>query len=65
MQWQLLLIMQFVELDYVMFLQRLDLQLNRLILRAKQALPSCLELNISFREQNENQIDWYARVDAL
>jgi len=28
-------------------------------------LPSYLELNISFREQNENQIDWYARVDAL
>jgi len=42
-----------------------EFQLNRLILRAKQALPSYLELNISFREQNENQIDWYARVDAL
>jgi len=28
-------------------------------------LPSYLELNISLREQNENQIDWYARVDAL
>jgi GGDEF domain-containing protein len=42
-----------------------EFQLNQLILRAKQALPPYLELEISHRKKNENQIDWYARVDAL
>ena len=39
--------------------------LDQLILRAKKALPIYLELDISYREKNENQIDWYTRVDAL
>jgi len=42
-----------------------EFQLNQLILRAKQALPPYLELEISYRKKNENLIDWYARVDAL
>jgi len=42
-----------------------EFQLNQLILRAKQALPPYLDLDISYREKNENQIDWYARVDIL
>ena len=42
-----------------------EFQLNQLILRAKQALPPYLDLEISYREKNENQIDWYARVDTL
>jgi hypothetical protein len=42
-----------------------EFQLNQLILRAKQALPPYLDLEISYREKNENQIDWYARVDSL
>ena len=42
-----------------------EFQLNQLILRAKQALPPYLDLEISYREKNENQIDWYMRVDEL
>lgn len=50
---------------WILLVDSSEFQLNQLILRAEHDLPSYLELNISYRKKNENQLDWYARIDAL